>query len=166
MKIYILVAEIRLCRMGLRNFLRGDFLHQKITENVATRSARTIAYRLVGLQAAVVVIVALCWSMEGIFGILSALLGGGACVLPSFYFAKRFFATTSARATKKIIRTFYLGEMVKLVFTAVLVVLIILFIHVAIAPFITGFVGAQLGFWLAPMLTKIGGIHIDTVEER
>lgn len=141
-------------------------MRRKLAENSATRSARTIAYRLVGLQAVFVIIIALCWSVEGIFGVSSALLGGLAGVLPSFYFAKRFFATTSARAPKKIIKSFYLGEITKLLFSAVLVLLIILFIPVAIAPFITGFVGAQFGFWLAPILTKVGGINIDTIEEQ
>lgn len=134
--------------------------------NKPTRSARRIAYRLVGLQAAVVVVIALCWSVEGFFGVSSSLLGGLACVLPSLYFARRFFATTSAREPKKIIKYFYLGEITKLVFTILLVLLIILFIPVAIAPFITGFVGAQLGFWLAPILMKLGGINIETVKEQ
>lgn len=140
-------------------------MREKSAENLATRSARIIAYRLVGLQALVVVIIALCWSMEGATSIWSTLLGGVACVLPSFCFARRFFATTSARSSKKIISTFYVGEVIKLAFSAVLVLLIILFIPVAIVPFITGFIGAQLGFWLAPVLTKLGGINIETVKE-
>ena len=133
-------------------------MRQKPEKNSATRSARHIAYRLVGLQALVVLIIAAGWLLGGLLEALSALLGGAACVIPSLYFARRFFATTSAREARKIITAFYLGELVKLALSGVMVVLIIMLIPVAIVPVITGFVGAQFGFWLAPMLTKIDAI--------
>lgn len=127
---------------------------QKSVKNSAALSARHTAYQLVGMQAFMVMIIATGWLLGGLLEAMSALLGGAACVVPSFYFARRLFATTSARDAKKIVKAFYLGEMVKLGLSAVMVVLIIMFIHVTIIPFITGFVGAQFGFWLAPMITK------------
>jgi len=130
-------------------------LRQKSSTNSATLSARQIAYRLVGLQALVVVVLALCWLFAGLMEAGSTLLGGAACVIPSLYFARKLFATTSAREAKRIVRAFYVGELVKLVLSVVMVVLILKLIAVAIVPFITGFIGAQFGFWLAPMLTKI-----------
>ena len=133
-------------------------MRRKSANNSVTLSARRAAYRLVGLQAIVVVAIALGWLVGGGKEALSTLLGGVACVLPSLYFARKFFATTSAREAKKIIFAFYVGEIIKLGFSAVVVVLIIIFIPVAIVPFITGFVGAQFGFWLAPALTKIDAI--------
>ena len=115
------------------------------------RSVRLIAYRLVRLQAVVVVIIALCWWIKGATEELSALLGGAICVLSNLYFAWRLFAITSSRAAKRIMINFFLGELIKLVLSAVLVILVMVFIPVAIVPFIIGFVGAQFGFWFAPL---------------
>lgn len=133
-------------------------MRQESVKNSATLFARQTAYRLVGLQALVVLLIAAGWLFGGLREALSALLGGAACVLPSLYFARRFFATTSAREAKQIIKAFYLGEVIKLALSAILVVLIVMFIPVVILPFITGFVGAQFGFWLAPMVTKTDAI--------
>ncbi len=134
-------------------------MREKISNDQPTRSARKIAYRLVGLQALVVIVIALFWLISGGMEALSALLGGAAGVVPSFYFARRLFATTSARAPKRIIKAFYLGELFKLVLSAGLVLLIILIIPVAIVPLITGFMGAQFGFWLAPLVTRVNVVE-------
>ncbi len=130
-------------------------MRQKVANNSVTLSARHAAYRLVGLQALVVVVIAAGWLLGGLKESLSTLLGGVACVVPRLYFARRLFSRTSARDAKKIIMSFYIGEVVKLALSAVMVLLIIKFITVAIVPFITGFVGAQFGFWLAPMVSNI-----------
>lgn len=148
LKIYILAKIVRARWAGV-------FVRQKSSTDSATRSARLIAYRLVGLQALVVGIIALAWLISGAIEAVSALLGGAASVLPSFYFARRLFATTSPRAIKRIMVNFFLGELAKLALSAGLVILIIVFIPVAIVPFIVGFVGAQFGFWLAPVLIKL-----------
>ncbi|MBW5802414.1 F0F1 ATP synthase subunit I [Coxiella endosymbiont of Ornithodoros amblus] len=147
LKIYILAKIVTV-------FRRRGFLRQKSSGDLATRYARGIAYRFVRLQALVVVIIAAGWWISGATEVLSALLGGAACVIPSFYFARRLFATTSPRAVKRILVAFYLGKLINLALSAGLVVLIVLFIPVAIVPFIVGFVGAQFGFWLAPLLIK------------
>jgi ATP synthase protein I len=134
---------------------------QKNPTDPATRSARAIAYRLVGLQALVVIAIALGWEISGSTAAFSALLGGAACVLPSFFFARYLFSTTSARAAKKIIKAFFLGELVKLAFSAMLLVLILLFIPVSMVPLIVGFAGAQFGFWLAPAFVKLDAVKVS-----
>lgn len=138
-------------------------VRRKALNDHPTRSARKIAYRLVSLQALIVVVVAFLWLISGVKDSLSVLLGGVACVLPSVYFARRLFSTTSARAAKKIVRAFYVGELFKLALSAGLVVIITLLVPVSIVPFIVGFVGAQFGFWLAPMFIKL---DIDVVESN
>lgn len=117
----------------------------------ATRSARSVAYRLVGLQGLVVILIAMGFAISGKAAALSALCGGVACVLPSFYFARNLFATTSARAVKKIIKRFFLGELFKLAFSVTLMILMVRFLPVLLLPLLVGFVGAQFGFWLAPI---------------
>lgn len=131
-------------------------MRQKSPLNKVTRSARVIAYRLVGLQAMIVVVVALgWWWIKGVIEGLSVLLGGMACLLPSLYFAHCLFATTSPPVVKQSMVSFYLGEVIKLALSAGMVIVIILYISVSIVPFIMGFVGAQLGFWLAALVVKL-----------
>lgn len=118
-------------------------------------SPRQQAYRIVALQAGVAVIVAVGWWLTGWVAAVSALLGGLAAVLPSLYFAYRFFAATYARQVERIIRAFYWGELTKLLLSAFLVILISkVWPKLAILPFFSDFVAACLGFWLAPLVLK------------
>lgn len=115
---------------------------------------RRVAYKLVGLQALVTLLVSLSFSFGGLQNSISALLGGLASVLPSLYYARRLFVTTQARQVKRIVRAFFLGELTKLLLIAVLVVLFIQLFPVKILPFMVGFVAAQCGFWLAPWVMR------------
>lgn len=129
-------------------------MYQKSPPNKEAQAARVTAYRLVGLQAMVIVVVALGWWIKGIIEGLSVLLGGTAYLLPSLYFAHRLFTITSPIIGKRLMVNFYVGELIKLILSVGLVVVIILYIPVPIVPFIMGFVGAQFGFWLAPLVIK------------
>lgn len=120
-----------------------------------TRLARVITYRLVGLQAMIVFFIALGYWIKGMIEGLSVLLGGAASLLPGLFFAHRLFVTTSPRAVKQIMINFYLGEIIKLLFSASLVIVIILYIPVSIMLFVVGFMGVQFGFWLAPLFIKL-----------
>ena len=130
-------------------------MHEAALENSITRSTRSIAYRLVGVQAVIVLIIAGCWLIGGVREALSALLGGAACVLPGFYFARRFFASSGSTEARVILMAFYGGEIIKLALSIGLVALIVLFIPISILPFIVGFVMAQFAFWLAPFVVKL-----------
>lgn len=118
-------------------------------------SPRQQAYRIVALQMAVAGIVAIGWLFSGWAAAISAALGGLAAVLPSLYFAYRFFAATYARQVGRIIQAFYWGELTKIVLSAVLVILISrCWPKMALLPFFSGFVVAFLGFWLAPLVMR------------
>ncbi len=134
----------------------GDFVRQNILKNgIVARSARSKAYRFVGLQAAVVMILSLSWGLAGDMAVLSAALGGLTCILPNLYFARRFFASANHKEAHRIVRAFYVGELVKLLLSTVLIVLILKVVSVRIVPFLTGYIGAHMGFWLAPFLAVI-----------
>lgn len=118
-------------------------------------SPRQQAYRLVALQAIVAGAVAVGWLASSLTAAVSALLGGVAVVLPSFYFAYRFFAATHARQVQRIIRAFYWGELTKLLLSAFLVIAISKWWpKLAILPFFSDFAAAYLGFWLAPLIMR------------
>lgn len=135
-------------------------MRQKLSGSSSASLARSTAYWLVGLQALLIIIIAAavgCWI--GGTTALSAFLGGSACVISNFFFARHVFAATNktTRTVKRILANFYIGELIKLVLSAGLVLLIILFIPVSLVPLIVGFVGAQFVFWPLPLLIKLIG---------
>lgn len=118
-------------------------------------SPRQQAYYLVALQTVAAGIVAIGWLCSGWVAAISALLGGLSAVLPSFYFAHRFFATTHARQGGRIIRAFYWGELTKLLSSAFLVIFISkLWPEMALLPFISGFAAVSMSPWLAPLAMR------------
>ena len=135
----------------MRSIGRRLFYAQRLSTDSTTRSIRFIVYRLIRPQAVVVVAVTLCSWIKGEAEGLSALLGGSVCVLPSLFSAWRLFAITSSRTAKRIVISLFLGELIKLMLSAVLVMLTVVFIPVSIIPFAIGFVGAQFGFLFAPL---------------
>jgi ATP synthase protein I len=134
-------------------------------KTAADQSVRSIAYRMVAVQALFVLILAVAWSFfSGVKTLYSVLLGGLAVVLPGFWFARRLFKTTRPQALRRIVLTFLLGECVKLVMSAVLLVCVIRFLPVILLPSILGFVIALLGFWFAPLFVKMDVISESRYE--
>lgn len=124
-------------------------------EHPVLTSARGGAYRIVLAQLAITTLMGiLFWGIEGINMGVSALLGGVSCVIPSAYFAKRFFSRQGAQDVKRIVRAFYVGECIKLGMSALLVVVFVEFLPVSLLAFFTGFAAAQMGFWLTPWFNR------------
>lgn len=120
-----------------------------------TQRARRMAYCFVGVQAAVALVVAIGWLFSSVAAFESTVLGGLAVVLPSSLFAKQLFKTTSARAARKIVVTFYVGETVKIFLSAGLAVAFMCFIPLKLIPFWSGFMAALMGFWIAPIFIRM-----------
>lgn len=81
----------------------------------------------------------------------SSLLGGLAAFLPNAYFATRVGASQNKTA-REIVRSFYIGETVKLVGTALLFGLVLQLPDVVFAPLIATFVAVLTVFWFALLL--------------
>ena len=95
----------------------------------------------VGIQIFSVLLLSLVfWIWKGNNAAYSAVFGGVTVILPNFYFARRLFVQTGARAVKKIMRVFYTGEAMKLLLTAVFCVLILKWTPVSGLPFFAGFI--------------------------
>lgn len=115
---------------------------------------RKQAYWLIVFQAAIVGLLFFVWLVfRDINSGFSTILGGSACIIPSLYFIKKVFSPKK-RTPQKIIRDFYLGEMVKLLLSAALLVLILKFIPVKIVPLLSGYIGAYLAIWILPLALK------------
>jgi len=90
----------------------------------------------------------------GTIAAMSAALGGIACLVPSLAFAYRAFRFSGARSAKKILSSFYSGEAIKLVLTALIFALI--FINVKtlnVAALFGGFILVQSVIWATILLT-------------
>lgn len=119
------------------------------------RRARRMAYAFVGVQLASMLVVTLLSLFASIAASRSAFLGGLAIVIPSGFFAFWLFRVTSARAARKIVKAFYVGEIAKILLSAILAAIFVNSLHVELVPFGIGFVAALVGFWIAPALVRM-----------
>lgn len=108
--------------------------------------------RLLHAQALVVAAsVGIAYAVGGEQAARSSLLGGLAAFLPNAYFAMRVGASQNKTA-REIVRSFYVGETVKLVGTALLFGLVLQLPNVVFAPLIATFVAVLTVFWFALLL--------------
>jgi len=112
---------------------------------------RSPVYRVIWLQLAATFIVAVISLTVGKVHAYSALLGGLICALPTWYFARKTFAHSGARAARQIVNAFYRGEAIKLVLTAVLFALVYLLVKpLEPAAMLIAFILVQMTNWLVP----------------
>ncbi len=72
-------------------------------------------YRIAGTQLLIALVVAgLASVILGIVGAYSLFLGTLISILPNTYFSKRVFRHSGARSTDKVLKGFFVGEVVKL----------------------------------------------------
>ncbi|QDQ39954.1 F0F1 ATP synthase subunit I [Legionella geestiana] len=108
--------------------------------------------RLLAAQLGVTVLLtfhALC--ISGLDAAASAFLGGAVCVAGSVVFARALFRHSGARAARKIVRGFYLGEACKLVLTMALFAVVFASVNVQALLFFVSYIVVQMVLWLAPV---------------
>lgn len=107
--------------------------------------------QLVVLLLAAVVL----WQWRGTVAGYSGLCGGLIAWLPNVYFARKAFRFSGARAAQAIVRSFYAGEMGKLILTAVLFALTFAGVKPLEALAVFGvFLLTQSVSWFAPLLMR------------
>ncbi len=102
-------------------------------------------------QILLVLVLATIWGVINHHAFLSVLFGGIVCVIPNFFFANYFFSRQHTRRPGQILVAFYLGEFLKLIISAVVIVLAIIYLNLLILPTVLGYFVANMGFWMAPM---------------
>ncbi|MDQ2994583.1 MAG: ATP synthase subunit I [Pseudomonadota bacterium] len=113
------------------------------------------AYYIVLLQLLVALVVAIIlWPLTDLHTTCSILVGGLVCVVPSWYFATRFFSVTGALAAKQIATSMYRAEIGKLLLTGLLFVVVFTFLDVAVAPLFGGFILAQITGLCTPLFLR------------
>jgi ATP synthase protein I len=79
---------------------------------------------------------------------MSAFIGGVISVLGTSLFALRVFAGRARQSAKRLLRAFYMGEVQKILLTAVLFVLVIKYVDVSFLPLFVAYAATLLVYWL------------------
>nr|WP_282444924.1 ATP synthase subunit I [Idiomarina sp. ATCH4] len=112
-----------------------------------------MAGKIVSTQFIVVLIAALVTIMiSNTQSALGILCGGLTAVIPNVLFALIAFRYAGARANQKVVQSFFLGEGVKLLLTALLLIVALLMTNLYPVWLLVGFVIAVTMQWIAPVL--------------
>lgn len=108
------------------------------------------AYRIVYFQLICVVLIAgIVLVFGGKTAGFSVLCGGLAYGLPNLVFVWRVFRYAGAQQMVQFMAAFYFGEMLKLIISAILVLIIVKYLPVSLLSVLVGFIGAIVSFWIA-----------------
>jgi ATP synthase protein I len=117
---------------------------------VAVSASSTVAKILI-YQVLIITAVSFGFVVGGWQKALSSALGGLAAFIPNLYFALRISGSAGQEA-RKIVRSFYVSESVKLLLTVGLFILIFQIPNIEILPLMTGYVTALSVFWFALLM--------------
>lgn len=121
--------------------------------NLKNQQGMQGARRLLACQFSITVLVAILSSLvSGATAAVSALLGGGVCIVPNAYFARTLFRYQGARAAKQIVTRFYKGEAMKMVLTIVLFTVVFKLFTIIPMVFFAVYIVVQMTFWFAPLI--------------
>lgn len=122
---------------------------------MANRSPHmAVIRRLLMVQLLVAVLFPLVMLPFGMNAALSAAAGGLASLIPNLYFAYRTFKYSGARSAQMILRSFYSGEAIKLVMTALIFAVVFKYLKTLnVAALFGGFIMVQMAVWLTPLLS-------------
>ena len=122
-----------------------------------TQSGRKIAHRILVIQTLVAIVTALAFYIVNFEATefkaaYSSIIGGMICVVPNLVFVMYAYRYGGARAAKKIASSFYRGEALKIMLTALMFAVTFILVPISIAPLMTTYVLCLLVFWIAPLL--------------
>jgi len=118
-----------------------------------TRAGRQLALKTISGQLVIVALLTLIVALSlGGEAAIACFVGGLAAVVPNTLFAVIAFLHAGARANQKVVKSFFVGEGVKLLLTAVLISALFLTTDLNPMWLLTGFVAAVLAQWIAPIL--------------
>lgn len=117
---------------------------------MASHKAGMTVTRVLAIQAALTLCIATAaLALAGTKAGYSALIGGGINFLTTAYFARRVFTAGPGSTAKRMVRAFYVGEVIKIVLTVALFTVVFLWLDVAFLPLFLAYVVTMLAFWIA-----------------
>jgi len=110
------------------------------------------AFKIVYWQlAGVVALALLSLPIAGTTSAFSVLCGGLCYGLPNLFFVWRVFRYAGAQQMTQFMSAFFIGEMLKLVFSGILFLLVVKYLPVSLLSVLVGFAGAIVLFWIVCM---------------
>ena len=114
-------------------------------------SGKFAVAKILGYQVLIITMISLGFAVGGWQKAFSSALGGLAAFIPNLFFALRVSAS-AGQEPRRILRSFYTGESVKLFLTAALFLLIFQIPSLEILPLLVGYVAALSVFWFALLM--------------
>jgi ATP synthase protein I len=109
-----------------------------------------VVRRILLFQAVTALAVSVFWLLwSGVEPAISALIGGLVGFIPNAYFAVKSGRYNPAHSSRDVVRSFYLGETIKLISTALLFSVAFQIPGILFVPLITGFISVIMVFWCA-----------------
>lgn len=121
------------------------------------QKSRKEVYKIIYLQIITVIIAAVVWFFfKGIHEFTATLLGGICWIIPSFYFVKKTFnirrSQNNGLKLSDLAKKFFTAELLKLLFSALLIILCLKFLTIILWPFLSGYIIAIMSLWLMPLI--------------
>ncbi len=88
------------------------------------------------------------WSSGGNEAGLSSLFGGIIAIFPNIMFALIYFRYSGALAAKKVVQSFYLGEILKLLTTLILFTVVFQWSKLKALPLFVVYIATLMTYWL------------------
>lgn len=109
--------------------------------------------RLWAVQVSLVLFLALVFTvvMNENAGV-SALLAGMVYLVPNAYFASKLFQYQGARSAKAIVSSFYKGEALKIILSAVLFAVVFIWFKITPLAFFISYLMVLMTHWLTPLI--------------
>jgi len=109
--------------------------------------------RIIMLQGSVLLATALVASFFGVSASSSVALGGLAALLPNALFAILFLSQKRERSGLKIVGYFYIGEVMKLLLTALLAVVFFKVFNLSLVSLLVGLGLVSISMLFAPLMS-------------
>jgi len=105
-----------------------------------TKVGKRFAYKqIIAMLIAVILLATIAYYVFGVNYAISVLAGGAVTIIPALFFALKAFRYAGARSSEKVMASFYSGEKMKIVLTAILTALAFKFLAILPVPFFTSF---------------------------
>lgn len=112
-----------------------------------------IGYKLIILQLILLIIVSVLF---GIFdtwhNFLSVILGGMAWIIPNIYLVIRILKNKNNADMSSVTKDFIISECIKLLLSAILIILIVLLIPITKIAFLSGYIAVIIAAFAVPFL--------------
>jgi len=118
--------------------------------NKLTQSGRMVANRLLVMQLLLMIVSSLAFVVINFKAGYSAFIGGLICLVPNFVFVTYAYRYGGARAAKNIASSFYKGEALKIMLTALMFAATFILVPISIGPLMTTYVVCLLAYWTIP----------------